>query len=166
MAAFMRRFAQFLGAEDGVVAEADHAVTASDADRVGGFSPDGLVRVGGCAADDAPDGTDYWCEFALDAPVDGWAALTGAADLKTTAVGDLLFCRFSVDGTPVPSSIHGVKLLSGDGSNENDCVSTGVVPLVAGNHTIRFEVYNVSPSTVLYGVAAHGVYSAHNGTGN
>jgi hypothetical protein len=36
MAAFMRRFAQFLGAEDGVVSSADQAAYAADADRLDG----------------------------------------------------------------------------------------------------------------------------------
>lgn len=39
MAAFMRRFAQFLGAEDGVVDEADHAARAASADDLAGRTP-------------------------------------------------------------------------------------------------------------------------------
>lgn len=37
MAAFMRRLAQYLGAEDGTPAEADHAATADDADTLDGL---------------------------------------------------------------------------------------------------------------------------------
>lgn len=45
MAAFMRRFAKFLGAEDGVVSEADHAATANSATTAGDAS-----KLGGLAA--------------------------------------------------------------------------------------------------------------------
>jgi hypothetical protein len=49
MAAFMRRFAAYLGAEDGIVSEADHAATADsatpagDADMLDGDDADELV---------------------------------------------------------------------------------------------------------------------------
>jgi hypothetical protein len=153
MAAFMRRFAQFLGAEDGTVSEAD---------RVGGFAANELVRVDGCWEDNPMDGTDYQCDFELRAPVEGMAALTGFVDLSSGSPGDIVICRFRVDGSVVESSAAAV-VASPASAN---CTSAAVVPLTAGRHTIGFEVYAVGIQTSLASVAAHGVYSAHNGGGN
>ena len=45
MAAFMRRFAQYLGAEDGIVSEADNAATAGDADTLDDYNASDTRRV-------------------------------------------------------------------------------------------------------------------------
>jgi hypothetical protein len=199
MAAFMRRFARFLGAEDGIVDQADQAATAhsaatanhattadhaitsdsattagtataagtaTTADQVGGFAANELVRVGGCVTIDAPDGVDYECNFDIDAPVDGVVALNGSANLATFATSDFVYCSFSVDGSWVGSTERSIYLKTGDGTAANDCVSTGVVALTAGTHKISFTVRDIGDSTHTAGVAAHGVYSAHDGIGN
>jgi hypothetical protein len=46
MAAFMRRFAQYLGAEDGIVSEADYAAMAGDADMLDGLDSSAFVAAG------------------------------------------------------------------------------------------------------------------------
>ena len=48
MAAFMRRFAQYLGAEDGIVSEADNAATAGDADTLDDYKA--VEYSSGCTA--------------------------------------------------------------------------------------------------------------------
>jgi hypothetical protein len=109
MATFMQRLVDFLGDPgtgmvDGAVhaSTADSASTAStatDADQVGGFAANELVRVAGCAADNAPDGINYQCSFPLNVPVDGWAALTGSVDLSAgSSTPHGVSCFFQVDG--------------------------------------------------------------------
>ncbi|MGF1667947.1 MAG: S-layer homology domain-containing protein [Acidimicrobiia bacterium] len=79
MAAFMQRFAQYIDAEDGSPAEADHAATSGDADTLDGFQASQLngVRSTGGDADIIINGTSLTTDFddlgtvAVTAPADG-----------------------------------------------------------------------------------------------
>ncbi|MEA2000302.1 MAG: S-layer homology domain-containing protein [Actinomycetota bacterium] len=81
MAAFMRRFAQFLGAEDGTVSNADHAATADsattagDADTLGGLSAEDLIESSPLvihAADFAPDEGGAYGDLYMSWGTAGW----------------------------------------------------------------------------------------------
>ena len=81
MAAFMRRFAQYLGAEDGIVSEADHAATADsattagDADMLGGLPPADYQTVFSVAAGSFIDGT------AVDLAAAGDTVIAASAEI-------------------------------------------------------------------------------------
>lgn len=79
MAAFMQRFAEYLGAEDGQVNAADHALEAdhaSDADTLGGLSAEDLLDQSPMivpAAAFAPDGFGTFGEFQFLWASNGWS---------------------------------------------------------------------------------------------
>lgn len=101
MAAFMRRFAAFLGAEDGIVNEADtaatavsattadSATTAGDADTVDGYEANELVRVAGtndsAQVDDWDGSAALTTVTTIEAPTDGFLLITFNANLAQDA---------------------------------------------------------------------------------
>ena len=156
MAAFMHRFAQYLDAEDGTPAEADHATSADNADTVGGYAPDSLVRAAGTniatIATVTANSTTPFGSVSITAPVDGVLLVNGSLNLWCS--GFLTGCSESngntyvnVDGTQYARSYYSID--GGDSSvNGADWNSSNsaYVPVTAGDHTVAIDVANSSGS--------------------
>ncbi len=152
MAAFMRRFAAFLGAEDGVVSEADHsatadsATTAGDADTLDGYEANGLVRVAGtndsAQVNDWDGGTPLTTVTTLEAPTDGFLLITFNANLAQdagetgTGRGESLF---HIEVNDVIQGDQDFWSLDFDAADWEDQTITmqRLVPVTAGTQTVE-----------------------------
>lgn len=113
MSAFMHRYAQFIGAEDGVPDEAD---------TVDGFDANSLVRAEGSTSVDSTADT-----VTIEAPVDGLLVVDSVTE-GTDA--DTWTCSIDLDGTQAPD---GFDITVADGSA---CPISVVLPIDAGEHTV------------------------------
>ncbi len=87
MAAFMQRFAQFLGAEDGTPAEADHATTASFADQADmAADAANAAALGGVDAVDVLPGGTLPAGTVLRGSLNVGATATAVGDLATSDI--------------------------------------------------------------------------------
>ncbi len=158
MAAFMRRFAQYLGAEDGIVSEADNAATAGDADTLDGYQAVELTPVVAGAnweldATLTPLFGETIAEVTITAPAAGVLVMnaTGDSYLGTGTV----WCAFDLDGAGafVPGMWRGFVDHAQD--TEADCVTSGIAEVTAGDHTVGYlysgdSVYIGQMSVVWY----------------
>ena len=154
MAAFMRRFAQYLDAEDGTPAKADHAdtadsaSTADDADKVDGFDASSLVPIAvHNFTDNAPD-RNFTLETEITIPATGVVILSGAVDAANVSAEDDYHCELRVIGVTVPGSVMGATVDGDAGANESEnCTTTGATVLGADTYTVDLNVFNVAPTT-------------------
>jgi hypothetical protein len=170
MAAFMRRFAKYLGAEDGVVSSADDADTldgmdstdflgatdtAANADKVDGKHANDLVRV--AYAMDQP-GADVnvagiaaqatVLSVSMTAPQRGYVTVTGQIGLTHNGLG-AANCHIAVDdldgnpGQDVISGSAGTELPDPQGGQEVEtCSSMAGFQVEAGEtYTINLNVF-------------------------
>jgi hypothetical protein len=165
MAAFMRRFARFLGAEDGVVGSADHAhssglaLAAEDAYKLDGYDAEDLIQVSWCGVYDAPNGADYNCAIWMDVPVDGGVVVNASAETWLMSGSDDFYCDLTLDDANIVGSTRQVRLNATDGTYQTNCTSTAGTWVSAGTHWIRFRIFNVGPATGINGVGATAVFS-------
>jgi hypothetical protein len=103
MAAFMRRFAQFLGAEDGIVDQADHATTADSAT----IADHAATAANATTADNADelDGRnwsdfqptlfafDHEVSYSVVGPVSDWPDVVEATVSTSGGPGGIFFCK-------------------------------------------------------------------------
>ncbi len=147
MAAFMHRFANFLGAEDGIVSQADNAGT------VDGFDAHEIARV---AYDVDVEGDPVVVTGLVDvetimsveitAPTGGWITVSGQTNLHHNTDVGAAICQISVDdidGNP------GADILDGSQTTEipqavdelEGCSTQGAfMTFFGGTYTINFDV--------------------------
>ena len=150
MSAFMRRFAAFLGAEDGVVSEAD------DAGTLDGAAPTAYQTVvSGQAFDWNGKGTIELAagvattivETTIAAPADGYLMITNTAALTSKAPGWITGTWVQLDDTVcagtstvpvdhVPGTL--VYTSAEDTDDENAHAGSAVVAVSAGDHTVTY----------------------------
>jgi hypothetical protein len=133
MAAFIRRFAAYLGAEDGVVDAAD------DADTVDGYHATELSPVVAGAnwdidATAAPLNEETIAEVTITAPADGVLVMNATGD-SWNGTGDV-WCTFQLDAGALfpPGMERGYVDHVQD--SEADCVTSGIAEVTAGDHTV------------------------------
>ncbi len=145
MAAFLRRFANYIGAEDGTPAQADNATTADsattagDADTLEGYTAAQLspVVAGANFEVDAVGGGLFGetiAEVTIAAPADGVLVMSATGD--TWAGTGAIWCAFELDGggTFLPGIWAGYVDHAQD--SEADCVTSGIAEVTAGDHTV------------------------------
>jgi hypothetical protein len=140
MSAFMRRFAAYLGAEDGTVSNAD------DAQTLAGFTPPQLVNVTGNPAGSGLVTLNSFTnasiqQISVNAPVDGYLMIqTSTAYLDTD--DSLVLQWLQLDATTCSNSsasVAGVGFAYGGTSatTRYNTVSVGaVIAATAGDHTL------------------------------
>jgi hypothetical protein len=130
MAAFMRRFAQFLGAEDGTPANADK-IDGKDVTQV-------RSSVAWWSNDHLPDDADVSESRTVTVPTGGGTlVMVGSFDFLNNggSVG-FLDCEFRIDGTTIDPSNHRVYAQAGHWAI---CSTNGTVERPAGTYTISFH---------------------------
>jgi hypothetical protein len=152
MAAFMRRLAQYLGAEDGTPAEADHAVAADDADTVDSYHANELTRM---AYDIDESGNPITVSGIIDietlltvavtAPVDGWVTVSGMTNLTGNATVGASICEISVediDGNPGADILDGSQAINSVVENDQRTCApvAGFLAEAETTYTINLDV--------------------------
>ncbi len=141
-------------------------VPALNADLLDGRHANTLSRAEYCADDDPADGTDYSCSMVITAPKRGLLLMSGSLDLwRTAAGGDLLHCRFTLDGNEVPGSERAMDLRVPENMEAN-CATDAGVEVDAGSHTVTLEMVSVAPDTRIAYVGAYVIYVPFDGQGN
>jgi hypothetical protein len=156
MAAFMQRFAQYLGAEDGTPAQADNAATLDGQPAIDYRTVVAGVDCQGSSCNDFEDLTNAeLLELTINAPAAGYLQITGVADLNVSApANEYVSSWLTLNGDPTnwagcEGSFIGVPI--GDnlvnGSNKlgwldgnifhTTLTSDAVVAVSAGTNTIR-----------------------------
>jgi len=172
MAAFMRRFAQFLGAEDGQVAAADQADNAS---TVGGLLPGDLIRVNGSMSDAYIDNftAGTWTDILttqIEAPVEGVLLVMGSVGVEddSSLTGDALVgLRLTIDGVATHSDDMGYTVeLSGDPNAEPFSTIASLNASVAvgqGQHTVAIQAREYGSGTFFHTRSVSALFSAFGG---
>lgn len=143
MAAFMRRFAQYLDAEDGTPAQADNADTLDGLDAVE-LVPTAAFN----SIEDVPGQNLFILPVEITAPAPGILILTGNVEASNDILSDVYFCSLLVDGDEVPGTNMSSQLHGTSSTNqEEDCTTTGAAAVDTGTHTVELEVSNVEPTT-------------------
>jgi hypothetical protein len=173
MAAFMRRFAQFLGAEDGVVDEAFIATNAQaaawawNADKIDGFEPSAFFGVWYCINHDADEGAEATCGMRINVPENprsrGYLVISASAETWSKSGWDLFSCEVLLDGEVIAGSQRDVTVNFDDGGRENNCVTNAGAEVSSGEHRIVFRVYNMGPNTGIRDVVANAVWTPYGG---
>jgi len=169
MAAFMRRFAGFLGAEDGQVAAADNA------DTIGGMQPGDIIRINGTMSDTyindftASTWTDIQ-SMQIEAPVSGVlhvAASVGLEDDSDLAGDAEISLRITIDGVALSDDDFAYTVeLSGDPSDEPFSAIgalNGAVAVSPGMHTIALEAWEIGSGTFIKARSVSATFSAYGG---
>jgi len=181
MAAFMRRFAQLLGAEDGQVASADHAdsastaVQADSASTVGGLMPGDIIRANGTMTDGFIDNftEGTWTDIQtmqIEAPVDGALVVMASVGLEddSTLAGDAwIALRLTIDGVGVHDDFAGYTIeLSGDFGDEPFSTVGALNATVAvgqGQHAVALQAMEIGSGTFIRARSVSAVFSAFGG---
>jgi hypothetical protein len=172
MAAFMRRFARFLGAENGVVDKANtainawHAGTSSDSGLLDGYNARDLIQVSWCGTVGAPNGADYECAIPMDVPVDGGVVINASAETWAISGSDDFACELRLDGVHIEGSWRDVTVDRADGSYEANCATSAGTWITAGTHWITFNITFVDSETGIGAVGANAVFSPFVPMGN
>jgi hypothetical protein len=176
MAAFMRRFAQYLGAEDGSPAQADNAAT------LDGRDPDAFTTsIFGASCDttcsDLSATNVELLELDIEAPADGYLHLSGTLLAGFTGpVNDYASMWFTLNGDETSfdgceTSFAGIPLggnsLSNlwawfwvDGNVDYAPISvTGVIPAPEGSHVLRLCGFS-NENADLVNASLTGIWSA------
>lgn len=165
MAAFMRRFASYLDAEDGTPAEADNATT------VGGLTPDEIaqgfgdtVTAGAVATLDFQQNVELE-QIKIDAPSDGYALVIGSASVLANVDSTSLFwlqldnetCNNNVSWT---TSIGFAYESTASGARGATTSMQGIVALSEGSHTLTLcgREYVSGNDPGVYGPSVEAVY--------
>jgi len=163
MAAFMHRFAKYIGAEDGIPDEADtvDGFHAADLASRAAFAVD---QIGGVVADAALDAT-------IDAPARGTLVMNGSVDVSlfTTDEADTVICELLVDSVFVTGTSMFTSVGNNDGgviadSEESICSTTGALVVDAGSHTVTFDISSVETAE-LYDASVNVIWVPFDGTG-
>jgi hypothetical protein len=121
MAAFMRRFAQYLDAEDGTPAQADNADTLDGLDAVD-LVPIAVRKF----SDNAPDGGDYTLATEITIPSTGVLVLSGTVNAGNITASDNYSCELRVLGITVPGSEMSSSVNGDADVNESEnCTTSG-----------------------------------------
>lgn len=178
MAAFMRRFAQYLGGEDGQVAladHADHATQAENAQTVGDLMPGDLIRINGAMIDaDVNDFTAAtWTNLVttqIEAPVAGVLLVMGSVGLEddSSLAGDSwIMLRLTVDGVSTHSDDWAYTVELSDDPNDEPFATVAslnaAVAVGQGQHTIAVQALEVGGGTYITGRSVSAVFSAFGG---
>ena len=174
MAAFMRRFAQFMGAEDGKVAEADHADVASNADTLDGLNPGDLIRINGSMSDAFIDDFTVatWTDVqtaSIEAPLDGVLLLTASVALEddSTLMGNgWIDLRLTIDGTPTYDTGNGLYSVELSDSTQPFAAIGSLNAAVAvsqGSHTVALQAREEGSGTFIGVRSISAVFSAFGG---
>jgi hypothetical protein len=188
MAAFMRRFAQYIDAEDGTPAQADNAdkidgknasdflgvnATAADSDQVDGYSANEMMRVAYFSTDNAGDSNGIAVATSIIIPKDGWLILNGSIDGAAAFIGDPndeYNCFLAVNGATVEGTVRASVINAPGGTHTNNghenCSTTGVHP-VTGGTTVNIGLHIEFRTTVEFRAASvWALYVPFDGDGN
>jgi hypothetical protein len=148
MAAFMRRLALYIGAEDG---------TPEDADNLGGLPPSAYQSVIGAAAESGGLGSVGEAEpfrasyVTVEAPTDGVLIISGSTAWE---LGDTWFKQWlEVDVSGVCDSWSSKDRIPGSGAEASamgkgtSLSSQGIIEVTAGTHTVYLCLWPVSSSS-------------------
>jgi hypothetical protein len=173
----MRRFAQYIDAEDGIPGQADNATTADsaataiDAEMLDGISANQLLRVAFGSTADAPDADGNAVTATITAPQAGWVILSGsiAAEAVFGGTADTYNCWLAVDGGQLEDTER-VSVVHKPGGDHTDnaresCDTTGVHQVTAGSHTIALTINNRS-SAFLFQANVWALFVPFDGLGN
>jgi len=143
-------------------------VVGLNADRVDGLHAAELVRVGYGSTADAADTNGAAATATITAPRPGLLVMSGTIEASGIP-SDGYFCRLKVDGTEVTGTVMASTLGSAGGDHTNNadenCATTGVYPVDAGQHTVTFHIS--SQNTAFFGGASvWALYVPFDGTGN
>lgn len=169
MAAFMRRFAGFLDAEDGQVASADNC------DTVGGLAPGDLVRINGTMSDTPID--DFtetsWTAvqtMQIETPVDGMLHIStsvGLEDDYSLSGASWTYLRLTVDGVATHSNQWGysVELSSDSGVKPSATIASlsAAVVVGSGQHTIALEALELGFGVDIFNRDVSAIFSPFGG---
>jgi hypothetical protein len=139
MAAFMYRFAQFLGADDGVVSDADYAADAGDSDLLDGrdvaqvrpsavwWSNDNLAETQGNISED----------LVVTVPPGGGILLMEGSFLFSNGGAGMASagCTFMLGSNDLKDSVRIGWAPAGDGGS---CSTNAARSVQAGTHTVTF----------------------------
>lgn len=163
MAAFMRRFAKYIGAEDGIPDVAD-TVDGFDSSELASRAAFASEEIGGVSADASLDAT-------IDAPARGTLVMNATVDitLSTTDTADTVVCELLVDTVGVAGTEMYASVGNNDGgvvfdSDEGICSTTGALVVDAGSHTVTFDITSVTDAE-LYDASLNVIWVPFDGTG-
>ncbi|MFN2545656.1 MAG: hypothetical protein ABR600_13955 [Actinomycetota bacterium] len=127
--------------------------TVANAERVGGFSPDRLTRVGYAASASSRTlvgKSGSVISASIRAPGPGFLVIHASSDTYNQKIRDLLACALAVDGDEVSSTrrwfvVNGVN-------SDDDCATDGVVPVTKeGEHTVELTAVAVDSKKTTFG---------------
>ena len=188
MAAFMRRFAQYMGAEDGTPAQADNADlldgldstafvpvggTADNANRVGGLLPGDIIRINGSMVDTPINDfqSTTWTDIVtmqIEAPVDGVLLVmgsVGAEDDASFAGNGNLRLRLTIDGVPTHNLDDGYELDLSDSAEPFASIGAlnAAVAVTQGQHTVTLQAKEAGTGTYIEARSVSAIFSAFGG---
>ncbi len=184
MAAFMRRFAQYLDAEDGTPGLADHATTASNAAEADSAATANTAQTaqnaekldGKDLAELAPRAAfnsttsapneDFALSAEITAPARGILLMSGGVQAINTLSDNIYGCRLEIDngvvtGSEMFSRLDGESLINDD----EDCTTSGAAVVDPGTYTIDLEVVDVAAETFLNDASVWVLWVPFGGTG-
>lgn len=151
--------------------KARDSLRADDAGTLGGFAPNGLIRVTQDNTRNARDANGYAVDATITAPTPGWLVMSGSID-ASVAIGefDLYRCELHVNGTKVVGSQRishlDAKTTVGNLNAEENCATDGVVSVAAGTHTVGLYVYRAGGKAAFGEAAVWALFVPFNGQGN
>lgn len=161
MAAFMRRFAQYLDAEDGSPAMADNA------ERLQGKTVAELApRAAFNAIDNAANGQNLTLPVEVTAPAPGVLIAGGGVDTWNLASFVAYHCMLTVDGDRIPGTRRGTDLDGHQVANHGeDCTTSGAAAVDAGTYDVAFETTEINSDTILEGASVWVLWVPFDATG-
>ena len=162
MAAFMRRFSQYIDAEDGTPGQADNATTADDADTLDGLdSTDLAIHMWAQTLNTETNtfpGTSSNVEVNsvnIEAPTSGFLVISGTVYFNNNSgsVTNDVDVQAMLDGSSIPGGIdQATTRLEADlGGHDAATLSyTVTIPVTAGSHTVSQEIDPGSTSDWFY----------------
>jgi hypothetical protein len=144
----------------------DGLVDRLNADEVDGYDAGDLIRADWCMMD--REGMDHHvgdfnCPMDIVAPTAGVLLMSGSVDLSKGATGDLLMCRFDVNGTEVAGTQR-TQDLHTTHDQESNCSSDGALVVPAGAHHVVFKVMSVH-ATRVFDVTSYVMFVPFGGDG-
>lgn len=182
MAAFMRRFAQFLGAEDGIVSQADNATTADYADNAGtvdNFDAKDLNRVsfdvdveGDPVTVTGIVAVETIMSAEITAPTGGWITVSGQTNMTHNTDIGAAICQISVDtidanpGADILDGSQTTEMPSEVDEMEGCSTQAAFMTFLGGTYTVNFDVAVFFQNTTVDEGTLVVNFTPFNGAGN
>lgn len=140
-----------------------------NADRLDGKHADQLVRVASfTGSSPLPDGTNGTvATTSINAPASGFLVIDAGSDFFNFSGDDTITCFIEVDNARASGSLRYLKHDANSSVNEDeDCSTSTVVPVAAGNHTVDLEAQVQIGGGTQYGeTALSAIYIPFGGSG-